>query len=134
MEGEKNESLSETDKENPEKREDKSQAIKDVDLDHVELRYQKRIRDMLRKYAHMWDGSLGEISTAEHRIDLTPEAKPVRSAPYRAGPKARRAEREEVERMLRAEFIEPHNQNGRHQCSLCRNRMAPCAFAWTTGA
>ena len=107
VEREKNESLSETDEDNPEKGEDKSQAIKDVDLEHVEHRYQKRIRDMLRKYAHMWDGSLGEISTIEHRIELTPEAKPVRSAPYRAGPKARRAESEEVERMLRAGVIEP---------------------------
>ena len=62
---------------------------------------------MLRKYARMWDGSLGEISTTEHRIDLTPEAKPVRSASYRAGPKAHKAESEEVERMLRAGVIEP---------------------------
>ena len=107
VEGEKNESLSETEKETPEKGEEKSQAIKDLNLEHVELRYQKRILDMLRKYAHMWDVSLGEISTTEHRIDLAPEAKPVRSAPYRAGPKARRAEREEVERTLRAGVIEP---------------------------
>ena len=78
-----------------------------MDVEHVELRYQKRIRNMLRKYAHKWDRSLGEISTTEHRIDLTSEAKPVRSAPYRAGPKARRAESEEVERMLRAGVIEP---------------------------
>ena len=62
---------------------------------------------MLRKYAHMCDGSLAEISTTDHRIDLTPGAKPVRSAPYRAGPKARKAESEEVERMPRAGFIEP---------------------------
>ena len=106
VKGERNEALSETDKEKPEKGECKSQAIKDVDLEHVELRYQKRIRDMLRQYAHMWDGSLGEISTIEHRIDLTPDAKPVRSALYRAGPKARKAESEEVERMLRAGVIE----------------------------
>ena len=107
VEGERNEALSETDKEKPEKGEGKSQALKDVDLEHVDLRYQKRIRDMLRQYAHMWDGSLGDILTTEHRIDLTPDAKPVRSAPYRAGPKARKAEREEVERMLRAGVIEP---------------------------
>ena len=107
VEEEKNEALSETDKEKTEKGEDKSQSINDVDLEHVDLRYQKRIRDMLRKYAYTWDGSLGEISTTEHRNDLKPEAKPVRSAPYRAGPKARRAESEEVERMLRAGVIEP---------------------------
>ena len=62
---------------------------------------------MLRKYAHMWDGPLGEISTTEHWIDLRPEAKPVRSLPYRAGPKARKAESEEVERMLSAGVREP---------------------------
>ena len=107
VEGEKNEALSETDKEKPEKGEEKSKTIKDVDLEYVGLRYQKRVREMLRKYAHMWDGSLSEISTTEHRIDLTPEAKPVGSAPYRVGPKARKAESKEFERMLRAGVIEP---------------------------
>ena len=38
--GEKNEALSETDNEKPEKGEEKSQDIMDVDVEHVDLRYQ----------------------------------------------------------------------------------------------
>ena len=62
---------------------------------------------MLRKYSHMWNGSLGEITTTEQRIDLVPGSRPVSSVTYRAGPKARKAEQDEVDRMLRAGVIEP---------------------------
>ena len=61
----------------------------------------------LRKYSHIWNGSLGEITTIEHRIDLVPGSRPVSSVPYRAGPKAQKAEQDEVDRMLRAGVIEP---------------------------
>jgi hypothetical protein len=48
----------------------------------------------------MWAGSLGEISFTQHGIELQKDAKPIYQAPYRAGPKAREAERIEVDRMF----------------------------------
>lgn len=41
----------------------------------------------------MWDGYLGRIKAAKHRIELTPpDVIPVQNMPYRAGPKARELE------------------------------------------
>jgi hypothetical protein len=50
---------------------------------------------------------LGHAHTTHHHIDLTPGAKPVHSHPYRAGPRSREVEAEEVQRMLKAGVIEP---------------------------
>ena len=55
-------------------------TVDDLNLDHVEPKYRARIRDMLRKYSSMWDGSLGEINTTEHHIDLEPDTRPIRQA------------------------------------------------------
>jgi len=56
----------------------------------------------------MWSGqALGAIKATRHHIELTPEAKPVRVPPRRAGPKAREAEAAEIERQLAADVIEP---------------------------
>ena len=55
----------------------------------------------------MWDGSLGEVNTTEHHIDLLKGARPIASHPYRAGPRAREAEQAEVQRMLEADVMEP---------------------------
>ena len=41
----------------------------------------------------------------EHRIELTPGAKPFRCQPYRAGPRAREAEQSEVDEMLASGVI-----------------------------
>lgn len=42
-----------------------------------------QVVDMLINFTDMWDGYLGTIRSAKHRIDLeTPEEKPVHSAPY----------------------------------------------------
>ena len=51
----------------------------------------------------MWDGSLGEISTTEHRIDVIPGSKPVSQQPYRAGLEFLASE---IDKMLRAGVIE----------------------------
>ena len=40
-------------------------------------------------------------------IDLVPDAKPFKSAPYRAGPKTRELEQAEVEKKRKAGVIEP---------------------------
>ena len=41
--------------------------------------------ELLSDFEDMWGGQVGNISATRHRIDLTPDAKPVYQAPYRAG-------------------------------------------------
>ena len=62
---------------------------------------------MLREFAPMWSGDLGEINTTEHYIDLLPGARPVAQHPYRAGPRAREIEQQEVDKMLQSGVIQP---------------------------
>ena len=42
-----------------------------------------------------------------HRIDLKEGTRPVHCQPYRAGPKSREIQQSEVDKMLKAGFIEP---------------------------
>jgi hypothetical protein len=55
----------------------------------------------------MWSGRLGQVQSTNNRIDLIPEQKPVHFQPYRAGPRALAVESGKIERMLKAEVIEP---------------------------
>ena len=49
-----------------------------------------RVMEMLETHQDMWkSGRLGEISATEHRIDLEPGTKPIRSMLYRHGPSMR---------------------------------------------
>jgi hypothetical protein len=48
----------------------------------------------------MWDGHLGTVAATTHRIEVTAGSKPVHCQPYRAGARARSAEKEEIDRML----------------------------------
>jgi hypothetical protein len=80
-----------------------------LDLQHLTEETQSKVTEMLSKFSSMWTGQLGEINITQHRIDLVPDAKPVYQAPYRAGVKGRKVEKEEVERMLKAGVIEPAN-------------------------
>ena len=58
------------------------------DIGDADLR--KRVIEMLETHQDMWtSGRLGEISATEHRIDLEPGTKPIRSMPYREGPAMR---------------------------------------------
>lgn len=47
------------------------------------------IRKMPGNHERMWSGQLVEINITELTIDLVPDAKPIKSPPYRAGPKTR---------------------------------------------
>ena len=67
------------------------------------------IRAMLKQHESLWSGKLGEISATKHHIRLIEGARPFKSAPYRAGPKTRELEEEEVKRQLEAGVIEPSN-------------------------
>jgi hypothetical protein len=64
------------------------------------------------KYAavhDLYDQSVefSQVHSTAHRIDLIPGQKPVHCQPYRAGPKSRALESAEIQRMLKAEVIEP---------------------------
>lgn len=84
--------------------------VKDVDaldLSHVPEQHRRRLREMLRKYSPMWDGSLGEISTMEHHIELTSDAKPIAQHAFRAGPRQRDVVQKIVDEKLKAGVMEP---------------------------
>ena len=78
-----------------------------VPLEEVSEKYHQRIRKMLKKHESMWLSELGEISITEHAIDLVPGARPFKSAPYRAEPKARELEEAEIKKQLEVKVIEP---------------------------
>ena len=81
---------------------------KHVDLSHVEdEKLRTRILDMLAAHQKMWDGHLGTIQATEHRINVEPGTKPLRSMPYRQGPAMRKIIKEHVDTMLEADVIEP---------------------------
>lgn len=79
-----------------------------VDLSNNHGQYRQQLIDMLSEFESMWDGHLGRISTAKHRIELSdPNTAPVLSAPPHDGPKTREFERIEVDKMLAENVIEP---------------------------
>ena len=89
---------------------DTSQAEPPPRSDAVLLYYlpahvREQVRTMLAPYAGMWDGKLGEVRATEHRIELTPGAKPFRFQPYRVSPRAREAEQASVDEMLAGRVI-----------------------------
>jgi hypothetical protein len=55
----------------------------------------------------MWSGRLGQVQSTNHQIDLIPGQNPVHCQPYRAGPRERAVESAKIQRMLKAEVIEP---------------------------
>jgi hypothetical protein len=78
-----------------------------VQLDHLPTADRAEIPGMHQKHRSMWNGRLGQVHSTAHRIDLIPGQKPVHCQPYRAGPKSRALESAEIQRMLKAEVIEP---------------------------
>ena len=85
---------------------EKPMTADDIELD-IPVEKEKDVRDMLRKHEKIWNGELGAINVTDMRIDLVPDAKPFKSAPYRAGPKTRELEQAEVDKQLKAGVIEP---------------------------
>ena len=78
-----------------------------VDLGHLNEDEKAAVLQMLEPHKDMWDGHLGTVTATEHRIQLTPGAHPVHAQPYRAGTRARAAEKEEIQKMLAQNVIEP---------------------------
>lgn len=60
----------------------------------------------LRKHEKMWSAQLAEINATKMRINLVADAKQFKSASYRAGPKTRELERENIDKQLKAGVIE----------------------------
>lgn len=79
----------------------------EVDLSHLDSEERGAVLDLLEPHKKMWDGHLGTVAATSHRIDVIPGSKPVHCQPYRAGPRARAAEKEEIDRMLEQQVIEP---------------------------
>jgi len=50
------------------------EEVKALDLSHLPVAYHKAIRKMLSSHSALWSGTLGEISTATHHIELIPGA------------------------------------------------------------
>ncbi len=78
----------------------------EFDLSHLEPTLRGKVYGMLARHATMWDGTLGTIHAATHRIDLRTGARPFHSQPYRASMRALQEEADEIERMLTMGVIE----------------------------
>ena len=74
-------------------------SVDDLDLSHLDKKLQKRFRKMLSAFTGMWDGNLGVIKDAEHRVTLREDAKSFRINPYRTGPAGRTEIRKAVTAM-----------------------------------
>lgn len=63
---------------------------------------------MTKKYEPVWDGHLSWITVAKQCIVLNlPDATPIHLAPYHAGAKHKKLEREEVYKLREACVAEP---------------------------
>lgn len=74
---------------------------------------------MLHKHNDLWSGLLGNINITQHHIDLIPGALPFKSALYRAGPKNRKLEQFEIDKQLKAGFIEHSVSELPRSCPFC---------------
>ena len=79
----------------------------EVDLAHLSADEREAVLRMLEPHRKMWDGRLGTVAATTHRIAVTPGSKPVHCQPYRAGSRARVAEKQEIDRMIEQKVIEP---------------------------
>jgi hypothetical protein len=79
---------------------------KGLDLEGLDDDEKKKVTCVLDRYSHLWDSKrLGVLHGTRNRIET--RGSPVFQHPYRAGPNARQAEKEEVDRMLQLGVIEP---------------------------
>ena len=62
---------------------------------------------MFERHRKMWGGNLGSVSATSHRIEVTTGSKSVHYQTYRVRSRARNAEKEEIDRMLAEQVIEP---------------------------
>jgi hypothetical protein len=79
----------------------------EVDLTHLSADERGAVLRMLEPHRGMWDGRLGTVATTSHRIAVMPGSKPVHFQPYRAGSRARVAEKQQIDLMVLQKVIEP---------------------------
>lgn len=60
-------------------------VVHDLDLNNGPTHLQERFSAIVRKYASMWDETLGEINVANNRIELVPWTDPIAQVLYHAG-------------------------------------------------
>jgi len=65
------------------------------------------VHGLLDQFKGMWSGKLGELKATTHHIQLKPDAKPVNSAPYQAGPHPRLEIEKQFKKMLDLDVREP---------------------------
>jgi len=66
-----------------------------------------KVHGLLDQLKGKWSGKLGELTATTHHIQLKPDAKPVYSAPYRAGSHRRSEIDKQVKKLLDLGVIEP---------------------------
>jgi Reverse transcriptase (RNA-dependent DNA polymerase) len=79
----------------------------EFDLAHLPADEREDVLRMLELHRGMRDGRLGTVAATTHRISVMPGSKPVHCQPYRAGSRARVAEKQEIDRMIEQKVIEP---------------------------
>lgn len=67
----------------------------------------RRLINKLEEIEEMWYRPLGSITTTTHRIELMKDAKEPFQQPYLAGPARRELERNEIDKVIKADVIEP---------------------------
>ncbi len=81
--------------------------VGDKSLKEILKEHHGQIRWMLQQHARKWNSKLGEITATKHRIELLPEAIPVRSQPYCQDQRDRQFEDETVTKLLKEGAIDP---------------------------
>lgn len=88
---------------------EESLTIGNISLENLAEEQQRTARSMLLKNKPMWQGQLGEVNKAKHRIYLTPCSRPVYLQPYRAGSQSRKVIQENVDEMNAKGVIKPRS-------------------------
>lgn len=93
---------------NPKDKDSKTDGCKDPTLPYEYSAYSQNFTSMVTQVESMWGGQLCSTTTMQHRIELkNTDNRPIFSAPYRAGPKSREFEKQEMNGMRAMNIIEP---------------------------
>lgn len=86
-----------------------AQYAADLDLSHLPEEWKTRLRIMLDKYKHMWDGSLGAITAKKHYINLIPGTCPILQCSYHSGSMECDVVSKQVDQLLEQKVIRHSN-------------------------
>lgn len=77
-----------------------------VNIDTQYLEYQDELLALLEPFAGIWDGQLGTVNITQHRVELTPDARPSTQNVYRSALPQRQMEKETIQNILEEGVIE----------------------------